>query len=129
MDANNLQEPVHETCLPPELYETFSQYKFAGPLAEAAYPYFQNTYIFDRWNDYAAECFNENAIDHNRKVFADYMKALINLEKGYTVIYQEAVKLTQWDAGMGGFLSILDIGMLLERQISRNIFGHDDFKI
>ena len=133
MEENN-QNPVSEesqaSCLPEDLYAYFSQFKFAKFLAEAMYPYFCTvSSIYDKWDDSAADSFSEGPVERTRKVSKRYMQSLIKLERGYPMILQEAEKLTNWNAGLGGFLSILDIGMLIDRQISRNLFGHDDFRL
>lgn len=118
------------SCLPENLFEYFSQFKFAKELAEAMYPYFLTvSSIYDKWDDSSADRFNEGPVARTRKISERYMKSLINLERGYPMILEEAGKLTNWNAGLGGFLSILDIGMLIDRQISRNLFGHDDFRL
>ena len=51
---------------------------------------------------------------------------MVSLTNGYEAILKEAQSLLDWKAGFGGFLSIIDIEMLAERQTSRWLFNRDD---
>ena len=80
----------------------------------------------DKWDDSAADHFREDVVECCRNTTRDFLYSVVALTKGYEQILQRAMALTKWSAGFGGALSILDIEMLAERQMSRLIFKRDD---
>jgi len=80
----------------------------------------------DKWDDATSDRFKEEVVDHCRKTTYDFLCSVIALTDGYENILQQAQSLTKWNAGFGRFLSIIDIEMLAERQMSRLIFKRDD---
>ncbi|MDP0530675.1 hypothetical protein NLB58_02135 [Porphyromonas gingivalis] len=89
--------------------------------------YFQTMDNFsDKWDDSASECFRDEVVDYCRKTTYDFLCSVISLTNGYEQILRQAQNLTEWDAGFGKFLSIIDLEVLAERQVSRWIFKRDD---
>ena len=80
----------------------------------------------DSWNDIASDRFKDEVVNRCRKETLDYLHALVSLTNGYEQILQQAQSLTDWKAGFGGRLSIIDIQMLAQRQVSRWLFNRDD---
>ena len=79
-----------------------------------------------QWDDAASDQFKDEVVERCRKTTYNYLKSLVSLTNGYEAILQEAQSLLDWKAGFGGFLSIIDIEMLAERQTSRWLFNRDD---
>lgn len=89
--------------------------------------YFQTMDNFsDKWDDSTSDRFREEVVDYCRKTTYDFLCSVISLTDGYEQILQQAQSLTEWNAGFGKFLSIIDLEMLAERQMSRWIFKRDD---
>lgn len=80
----------------------------------------------DQWDDVASDRFKDEIVDHCRKTTFSFIKSMVSLTNGYEAILKEAQSLLDWKAGFGGFLSIIDIEMLAERQTSRWLFNRDD---
>lgn len=94
---------------------------------EPSKAYFQKMDNFsDQWDDAASALFKDEVVERCRKTTINFMKDIVTLTNGYEAILQEAKKLLDWKAGFGGWISILDIEMLAERQTSRLLFGRDD---
>lgn len=94
---------------------------------ESSKAYFQKMDNFsDQWDDAASDRFKDEVVERCRKTTYDFLKGMVSLTNGYEAILQEAQKLLDWKAGFGGWLSIIDIEMLAERQTSRWLFGRDD---
>lgn len=97
---------------------------------EPSKAYFQKMDNFsDQWDDAASERFKDEVVDCCRKTTYDFLKSMVTLTNGYEAILQEAQKLLDWKAGFGGWLSITDIAMLVDRQTSRLLFGRDDNRL
>lgn len=80
----------------------------------------------DQWDDAASDRFKDTVVNHCRKTTWEFIQSLATLTNGYEQILQQAQSLLDWKAGFGGFLSIIDIEMLAERQVSRWLFNRDD---
>ena len=83
----------------------------------------------DKWDDASSARFKEEVVEHARKVSYDYIRSILNLANNYDYLLQQAQGLLSWKAGFGGFLSITDIAMLVDRQTSRVCFGRDDQRL
>lgn len=79
-----------------------------------------------QWDDAASDSFKDEVVNRCRKETLDYLHALVSLTNGYEQILRQAQSLTDWKAGFGGWLSIIDIEMLAQRQVSRWLFNRDD---
>ena len=98
-----------------------------GQFVEPSMAYFKKMDNFsDSWDDTASDQFKNEVVERCRKTTYNYLRDMVSLTSGYEAIHQEAQKLLDWKAGFGGFLSIIDIEMLAERQTSRWLFGRDD---
>ncbi len=105
----------------PQLHPLIEQF------VEPSKAYFQKMDNFsDQWDDAASDRFKNEVVERCRKTTYNYLKDMVTLTNGYEAILQEAQSLLDWKAGFGGFLSILDIEMLAERQTSRWLFNRDD---
>lgn len=80
----------------------------------------------DKWDDASSAHFKEEVVEHSRRVSYDYIHSVLNLANNYEYLLQQAQSLLGWKAGFGGWLSITDIAMLVDRQTSRFCFGRDD---
>lgn len=89
--------------------------------------YFEKMNDFsDQWDDAASDRFKDTVVNHCRKTTWEFIQSLAALTDGYEQILQQAKSLLDCKAGFGGFLSIIDIEMLAERQVSRWLFNRDD---
>ncbi len=80
------------------------------------------------WNDAASESFRHEVTDYSKKVSLEYLQGVIKIFQGYKIIVEESQKLTNWNAGMHGWMSLFDVGMLAERGLSRLLFKRDDYR-
>lgn len=97
---------------------------------DSCYDYFQELKkVSDVWNDNASESFRHEVTEHSQQVTKEYLMGVIEIHDRYTAILEEAEKLKSWNAGMGGWLSFLDISMLAKRGISRLFFNRDDQRL
>lgn len=118
-NAQNTQqeENPNEPLLPP-IIELFR---------EPSIKFFQVMDNFsDKWDDASSAHFKEEVVEHSRRVSYDYIHSVLNLANNYEYLLQQAQSLLGWKAGFGGWLSITDIAMLVDRQTSRFCFGRDD---
>ena len=89
--------------------------------------YFQTMGNFsDKWDDSTSDRFKEEIVECCRETTYDFLCSAISLTVGYEQILRQAQSLTEWNAGLGKFLSIIDLEMLAERQMSRWFFKRDD---
>ena len=96
---------------------------------DACYDYFQELdKVAEVWNDAASDSFRHEVTEHSRKVTKEYLMGVVEIYHRYTVILEEAEKLTKWNAGFGGWMSFLDLSMVAERGISRLFFNRDDHR-
>ncbi len=80
------------------------------------------------WNDKVSDSFRHEVTEYSRTITREYLEALISFYNAYEVIIEEANKLTSPTAGMGGWLSLLDISVIAERGVSRLFFNRDDHR-
>lgn len=79
-----------------------------------------------QWDDVASDQFKEEVVERCRKTSLNFLKATVSLTDGYEQLLQEAQSLLKCTAGFGRALSIIDLEMLADRQLSRWLFGRDD---
>ncbi len=84
--------------------------------------------VKDDWHDKAADNFRHEVSDHLFRVTSEYINGVDEIEQRLNIAVEEAKKLTSWKAGSGGWLSITDIGMLVDRGLSRLIMKRDDYR-
>ena len=97
------------------------------PFAEPARNYFLTMdNFYDKWDDATSDRFKEDIVEYCRETTKDYLLSVIELADGYEAILKRAQSLTSTCAGFGKFLSIIDIEVIAERQMSRWFFNRDD---
>ncbi len=84
--------------------------------------------VKDDWHDKAADNFRHEVSDYLFRITSEYIHGVDEIEQRLTIAVDEAKKLTSWKAGSGGRLSITDIGMLIDRGLSRLIMKRDDYR-
>ncbi|MBS9783538.1 MAG: hypothetical protein KGV46_03190 [Pasteurella sp.] len=84
--------------------------------------------VGDVWSDTVSDSFRYEVTEYSEEVVREYLEALISIYNAYETIVAEAENLTSPTAGMGGWLSLLDISMIAERGVSRLFFNRDDHR-
>jgi len=96
---------------------------------DSTYYFFQElSKVSDEWDDAASESFRHEVTVHSQNITKEYLESVLDIYNKYTVILQEAEKLTKWNAGFGGWMSFLDLSMVVERGVSRLFFNRDDHR-
>jgi hypothetical protein len=97
---------------------------------DSTYYFFQElNKVGEVWNDAASDSFRHEVTEHSRKITGDYLMAVCEIYGRYSAILEEAQKLTKWNAGLGGWMSFLDLSMVAERGVSRLFFNRDDHRL
>lgn len=97
------------------------------PFWDTAQQFFDDLYsVSEVWDDSASDSFRFEITEHSRQKTEDYLNSVNEVYTYYNILLESTDQLTNWEAGFGGKLSLLDIGMLAERQMSRLLFNRDD---
>lgn len=96
---------------------------------DACYDFFQELdKVSDVWDDAASESFRHEITKHSKEVTKEYLIGVIEVYHRYNTLVEQAQKLTKWNAGLGGWMSLFDLGMVVERGMSRLFFKRDDYR-
>jgi|GEM_PF-5733499 len=84
--------------------------------------------VENEWYDEASESFRYEVTEHAQKMTKEYLLAVLELYERFSYLLEEANKLKNWNAGLGGGLSVFGLQMVIERGMSRLFFNRDDFR-
>lgn len=116
----NTQDVQNENQVEPELPPVVKDF------TEPTRKFFYSMDNFsDKWDDASSAHFKDEVVNHSRKVTYDYILSVLQLVNEYDFLLQQAERLLDWNAGFGSRLSLMDIGMLVQRQSSRLLLGRD----
>ncbi len=100
------------------------------PFHDSTHYFFQELdNVGEVWNDAASDSFRHEVTEHSRNITKDYVMGVLEIYERYTAILEEAQKLTKWNAGLGGWMSWVDLTMVAERAVSRLFFNRDDHRL
>lgn len=100
------------------------------PFLDTTQQYFSDLdSVSNVWDDSVSDSFQHEITEYSRNKTKEYLESIIDIYTSYQHLLEAAENLKKWEAGFGGRLSLLDIGMLAERQMSRLFFNRDDQRL
>jgi len=120
-NTNNQQTQEHK-------FESINP--LVDPFHDSCYYFFQElNKVSEVWDDAASESFRHEVTVHSQNITKNYVEGVLDIYEKYSVILEQAQKLTKWNAGFGGWMSFLDLSMVVERGVSRLFFNRDDHRL